>query len=79
MHEFRSRFGGLQEADYALPPEVLARTPSPALVVHLGRVRENVRRVIAACGSADRWRPHVKTTKMTPIFTALLNAGVHAL
>lgn len=76
MHEFRSRFGGLQEADYALPPEVLARTPSPALVVHLGRVRENVRRVIAACGSADRWRPHVKTTKIAEVWAELVRSGV---
>lgn len=62
---------------YELPPEVTARLCSPALVVHLDRVRMNVARVVELCGGdASRWRPHVKTTKLPPVWRELVAAGV---
>ena len=61
---------------HALPPDVAARTLSPALVVHLDRVRENLRRVLAHTGGPDRWRPHVKTAKIPAVFAELARAGL---
>jgi D-serine deaminase-like pyridoxal phosphate-dependent protein len=69
-------FPGLEPARYALPERELARLFSPALVIHLDLVRANVRRVIGYAGSAERWRPHVKTTKTPAVFAELLAAGV---
>ena len=72
-----SRFAELDPAAYALPPELAARLFTPALVVHLDRVRENVRGVLAYLGDdADRWRPHVKTTKIPEVFAEVARAGV---
>ena len=67
----------LDPADYALPDELVARLASPALVVHVDRVRENVRRVLALAGhDPNRWRPHVKTTKIPAIWRELARAGI---
>jgi len=73
-----SRFADLNPADYALPEELRARLLSPALVVWLEHVQENVRRVIAHAGSPERWRPHVKTTKLPVIWAELMAQGVRA-
>ena len=72
----KSRFEELEVERYALPAEVLARTQTPALVVFLEHVRENVRRVLSLTGGAHRWRPHVKTTKIPAVWTELVAAGV---
>lgn len=69
-------FARLDAARYALPAAELARILSPALVIHLDLVRENLRRVLAYTGSAERWRPHVKTTKTPAVYAELLAAGV---
>jgi len=69
-------FAALDAARYALPEADLARLLSPALVIHLDLVRANVARMLAYCGSAERWRPHVKTTKTPAVFAELLAAGV---
>jgi D-serine deaminase-like pyridoxal phosphate-dependent protein len=69
-------FPGLDPARYALPAGELARLLTPALVIHLDRVRENLARVLACTGSAERWRPHVKTTKTPAVFAELLAAGL---
>ncbi len=71
-----SRLAALDPAPYVLADDVLDATLSPALVVHLDRVRENLRRVIAAAGGADRWRPHVKTSKIPAVFAEVARAGV---
>lgn len=56
-----------------------ARIASPALVVDLARVRHNVACMLGLLGGrADRWRPHVKTTKSTALWSELLAAGVRA-
>ncbi len=58
----------------------LRSVETPAAVVDLGRVRENVRRVAAYC---DRhgfaWRPHVKTHKSLEIARLQIAAGARGL
>jgi D-serine deaminase-like pyridoxal phosphate-dependent protein len=50
---------------------------TPALLVHLDRVRSNVARMIDMIdGRTYRWRPHVKTTKIPEVLDLLLAAGV---
>lgn len=68
---------GLDPAPYQLPREVTAKLFSPALCVHLDRVRKNVARVLELCGGdPDRWRPHVKTTKIPRVWRELRAAGI---
>lgn len=71
-----TRFAALDPGDYALPDAVLARTQTPALVVDLDRVRENLRRMLAWVDGPDRWRPHVKTTKLPEVWAELVRAGL---
>jgi len=72
-----SRFEQLRMEDYATGHPVFERVPSPALVVHLDRVRENLRRIVAlAGGDANRLRPHVKTAKVPEVFAEMIRAGV---
>lgn len=60
-----------------LPTELQERTLSPALVVCLETVRHNITTVLSMVGGdADRWRPHLKTTKLPPVWRELLLAGV---
>lgn len=67
----------LDPSRYALPDELCARLLSPALVVWLDKVRNNIASVIDALGGdPERWRPHVKTTKMPRVWQELLDAGV---
>ena len=64
---------------YAIPGAVAARAMSPALLIFLDHVRENVRRVIAYLdGEVDRWRPHVKTTKIPAVMSELVRAGLRS-
>ena len=69
-------FAQLDAAAYALPPEFVRELQTPALVVYLDRVRQNVRRVIELAGGVDRWRPHLKTTKIPEVWAELLSAGL---
>jgi D-serine deaminase-like pyridoxal phosphate-dependent protein len=72
-----SRFAELDPAAYALPPELARRLCSPALVVFLPAVRENIRRVLALAGDEPRrWRPHVKTLKTPELIAELVRAGI---
>ena len=61
---------------YALPAALLEQLETPALVVYLDRVRDNIRRMIGYVGAPDRWRPHLKTTKIPEVWRELLVAGV---
>ncbi len=70
------RLASLDPADYALPAEVRDQLLSPALVIYLDRVRDNVRTVLALTRGPERWRPHVKTTKTPEIFQQLVREGV---
>ncbi len=62
---------------YTLPAAAAAELFSPALIIDLDRVRHNVRRVIERCdGDPNRWRPHVKTTKIPRVWAELVRAGL---
>ena len=56
----------------ASPDEI----PSPALLVYPERIGENIRRMVAALGQAERLRPHVKTHKMPEVVQMQLKAGI---
>jgi D-serine deaminase-like pyridoxal phosphate-dependent protein len=49
---------------------------SPALVVYLPRVQENLQRMIRYAGGTARLRPHVKTHKMPDVIRMQLAAGI---
>ena len=73
-------FAALDPAPYTLPEQLRKRLVSPALVVFMDAVRHNVRAMLAhlaAAGSGpERWRPHVKTTKLPAVWDELLAAGL---
>ena len=70
-------FEALDPRAWALPAELLARVQTPALVVHLEHVRANVARVLALCGGdPERWRPHVKSSKIPRVQAELARAGL---
>jgi len=71
-----TRFSRLAVEDYHLPQDWTRRLCSPSLVVYLDRVRENLRRILDATGGPERWRPHVKTTKIPEVYAELVNSGV---
>jgi len=50
--------------------------PSPALLVYPERIEENLRRMVATAGGAERLRPHVKTHKLPQIVTLALSLGI---
>lgn len=54
---------------------VLPRLASPALIVDLAAVDDNIAAILRRC-PADRWRPHVKTLKSAALIRRLWSAGV---
>ncbi len=54
-----------------------ADIPSPALVLHLERIDENLRRMVAIAGDPTRLRPHLKTHKIPQILARQLAMGIH--
>jgi D-serine deaminase-like pyridoxal phosphate-dependent protein len=72
-----SRLASFTAANFRLPDAELETLQSPALLVDLDAVRSNIRAILACCGGdAARWRPHLKTTKLGPVWAELLRAGV---
>lgn len=53
-----------------------AEIASPALLIHPERVAENLRRMVAAAGGAQRLRPHVKTHKLAEVIGLSLEQGI---
>lgn len=53
-----------------------AEVSSPALLIYPERITENLRRMIAAAGGADRLRPHVKTHKLPQVIGICLAQGI---
>ena len=51
--------------------------PSPALLLYPDRIEENVNRMIAMTGSAERLRPHVKTHKLAEVVKIQLKLGIN--
>jgi D-serine deaminase-like pyridoxal phosphate-dependent protein len=50
--------------------------PTPALLIYEEQVDANIRAVIAQCGDAARWRPHVKTAKSAAIMARFAAQGI---
>jgi D-serine deaminase-like pyridoxal phosphate-dependent protein len=50
--------------------------PSPALLVYLDRIEENIRRMMRVAGGAKRLRPHVKTHKLAEIVRIQRSVGI---
>ncbi|MCP3977801.1 MAG: D-TA family PLP-dependent enzyme [bacterium] len=72
-----TRFDALDLDAYRLPESVEREFLSPCLVVFLDHVRTNLQRMLAHTeGRPDRWRPHIKTTKLPEVYAELLRAGV---
>ncbi len=59
-------------------PEVINvdEVASPALLIHVGHVEENVRRMIEMAGDVGRLRPHLKTHKMAEMIRLQLARGI---
>ncbi len=55
------------------------RLLTPALVIDLDAVEHNIERILAAVGTARRWRPHIKTIKQSRLVRMLMARGVTAL
>ncbi|MSU24656.1 MAG: D-TA family PLP-dependent enzyme [Opitutus sp.] len=53
-----------------------ADVPSPALVLHLERIDENLRRMVALVGNPARLRPHIKTHKLPQLVVRQLALGI---
>ena len=61
--------------DYSLP--FLDRLLTPALAIYLDAVENNIQFTLELLrGDAGRWRPHVKTTKISAIMRMLVERGV---
>ncbi len=50
--------------------------PSPALLVYPQRVAENLKRMLALAGGAERLRPHIKTHKMPELVKRQMELGI---
>ncbi|MFT5290695.1 MAG: D-serine deaminase-like pyridoxal phosphate-dependent protein [Planctomycetota bacterium] len=70
-------FASVDPDTYTPDHELQARLLTPALAIHLDLVRANVRRILAHLeGDANRWRPHIKTTKLPVVWEILAEEGV---
>jgi D-serine deaminase-like pyridoxal phosphate-dependent protein len=54
----------------------VAEFPSPSLLVYPQRVQQNLKRMLAIAGAAERLRPHIKTHKMREPIELLQRLGV---
>src|SRR5437868_4988251 len=54
----------------------VAEIDSPALLVYVDRVEENIRRMIAMAGGPGRLRPHVKTHKLAEVVRLQMSSGI---
>lgn len=64
-----------QRLERALAP-FLEQLITPALVIDLDAVADNLAATIARVGGPARWRPHLKTSKQAVIIEAMLAAGL---
>ncbi len=52
-------------------------TDSPALLIYLDRIHENIRLMIKIAGDAKRMIPHIKTHKMPEVVKMQMQAGIY--
>jgi D-serine deaminase-like pyridoxal phosphate-dependent protein len=64
------------ESDMWYKPSNYASIYTPAVLVYPERIEENIRRMIALAGGAERLRPHVKTHKMAEIISLQVAHGI---
>ncbi len=68
---------GIDPDSYRIPAELTERIQTPALVVFMDKVDRNIKQVIYHTGGdVNRWRTHLKTTKLPQVWERLLEAGV---
>lgn len=68
-----------ERAQAKFPREGLEWAQSPVLLVWLDAVRHNIRVVLRSLGGdPDRWRPHLKTTKLPIVWNELMAAGLRS-
>jgi D-serine deaminase-like pyridoxal phosphate-dependent protein len=63
---------------YRIPDAARASLLTPALIVFMERVRENLANLVARAGDPARLRPHVKTAKIPEVFAEEVRAGIRA-
>ncbi len=56
--------------------ENASEIPSPALLVYVDKVRQNIRAALEVAGSPERLRPHIKTHKLPQIIELKKEAGI---
>jgi D-threonine aldolase len=61
-------------SDYAI--ENVSEIDSPSLLVYEERIDENLRRMVAQAGGADRLCPHVKTHKLPQVIEKQIKLGI---
>ncbi|MFQ5505028.1 MAG: alanine racemase [Planctomycetota bacterium] len=72
-----SRIDSLRSEDYEIPEAGLGGILSPALLVWLDQVRDNLETVKGHLdGDLDRWRVHVKTSKIPRVWRELVRFGL---
>ncbi len=68
---------GIDPDSYHIPPALTERIQTPALVIFMDKVDRNIKQVISHTGGdVNRWRSHLKTTKLPQVWERLLEAGV---
>jgi D-serine deaminase-like pyridoxal phosphate-dependent protein len=65
-----------QTEDMWYKPENESSVFTPAVLVFPDRIEENIRRMIAIAGHADRLRPHVKTHKIGELIELQIQLGI---
>ncbi len=72
-----SRFELIDPDKFRLPEDLARVMQTPALIIHLPSVRENLRRMTHYLGgTVGRWRPHIKTVKIPQVMREMASAGV---
>jgi D-serine deaminase-like pyridoxal phosphate-dependent protein len=56
--------------------DLFAASITPAVLIDTERVRENIATTLRHLGSAQRWRPHVKTARLRWTVDSLLETGI---
>jgi D-serine deaminase-like pyridoxal phosphate-dependent protein len=71
------RLASIDRKLYRIPDTTAERLFSPALVVFMDLVRANLRQMLHYLGGdPNRWRPHLKTTKIPQVWRELIAVGV---
>src|SRR6516162_3010312 len=57
--------------------ENISRLDSPALVVYLERVKENIQSLKKMVNESKRLRPHIKTNKCREVAELMISSGIN--